>query len=562
MENSSVTTHKKLISCGHLGRTVSGSQRDRADTKTVMLRAPTTLPGIKPSIQDQMVALQQKIQLQKYDHRAYQESAIPIIKKNQDTIESLQQENKKLKQELAQERRRQADREAKGGSAIVQLKECKLHDNIKRLNALCHQVQVHIRRLEELESLVMQIATAKQNNNTNQEEQIQPLLENKLEETRLKLQDVEYINSVYREITIHLQDEIPTFQPQIQQLETEILLFGNELKDLKTMNQNAAISRDAVWAEHQQLKKEYRCKRSNREQILRDLTHQLNERRQYEKEQAKAAVFIRDEVPIEAYKVSPAKEEEEEEIICTYEEALEKIKEATGAFNKCEVLQRFIKQEEAHKYLAKEKSKIETTLSELKEKQQRMDDALQELKYSSQANLQTVLSKNQKTLQELRVQLQVESKELDNFKMEAEKISKVLNKATSEVKRLATRLQYIKVPGIHFPEKDFSLDLNVLDLLAIVSQKLQNLQKQCEGQDTEEIFKQMKDEEFVDTIERNLPASNLRISLLSPSKQDTYDDEDSEEERNVMTRESIKMFSEKITMTKRKANLWCEKWVK
>lgn len=358
MEYTFGTSSKNFRACVDLGRKVSG-KRSQADIKTVMPRTQT-LPGSKTPIQDQMVALQQKIQLLEYDYKAYQESVNYTIKENQDAIKFLQQENKKLNQELTQEKRIQADREAKAGLITVQFKESKLHDNIKHLNVLCHHAQIRKKRLEELESLLKQNATIKQNNKTNHKEQIQHLLENKLEEVKLKLQDVEHINDVYRKIAIHLQEEMPTFQPQVQQLENEILQFRNEFKDLKITNQNAVMSRDTAWAELQHLKKEYRSERSNREQLLRDLTHQANERRHYEKEQAKSGVFIGDQAPIDEYEVSPAQEEKER--LHTYEEALEKIKEATGAFNKCEVLQCFINQGETRKYLEKEKLKADTTL--------------------------------------------------------------------------------------------------------------------------------------------------------------------------------------------------------
>ncbi|XP_040275824.1 outer dynein arm-docking complex subunit 3-like [Bufo bufo] len=538
---------------------VNGGQRSRADTKTAMPRTPTLL-GIKSSIQDQMAALQQKIQLLEYDHIADQESASHTIKVNQETIKLLQQENKKLNQELAEEKQRQVDRETKSGHVIVQLKEGKLHDSIKRFNALCHQAQVRIKRLEELESMIKQNAAVQNNNEATQEEQIQHHLENKLEEARLKLQDIEHINSIYNKITTHLQEEMATYQPQIQQLETEILVFGNELKDVKTMKKNAVVSRDKAWAEYRHQKKEYRCKHSSREQILRNLTHQAKERRHYKKEQAKSVVFIEVQAPTDAYEVPPAQEEEER--ICTYEQALENIKEAIGVTSKSEVIQRFINQGEKRKYLEKEKLKAETTLSELKDKQKNTDNALQELKYSAQAKLQAKLSNNLKTLEELRTRLHLETKKQDKFKMNAEEIAEVLNKAKSEVKRLAIRLRHLKLPGTSFPVKDLSLDLHALDLLAVIGQKLQNLQKQLEGEDIDEIFREMKSKEYLETIERNLPVSNLRISLLSPTKEETSDDEDSGEDDEVMTRESIKKLSQQISLFKRKANIWCEKWVK
>ncbi|XP_073505701.1 outer dynein arm-docking complex subunit 3-like [Phyllobates terribilis] len=523
-----------------------------------MPRSPS-LSEIKSSIQDQMVVLQQKIQVIQYDHKAYQESTSHAIKENEEAIRQLHQENKKLNQELVQEKRTQADREAKAkdGKDVLQFNESKLHDTIKHLNALYHQAQVRRKCLEEMELMLKRNAAVQQNDRSIQEEQFQHLLENKLEEAKIRLQDVKHMSSVYRKIITLLQDEIPIFQPQIEQLETEILLFKNELKDLKIMNRNVAISRDNAWAEYQCLKKDYRSKRNHKEQILHNLNHQANERRQFKKTKTKSGEVIEDQA-LTDYEVSLAQEMEER--VHTYEEATEKMKKATGVVNECEVLQRFLNQEEKLKYLAKERLKAETTLSDVKDTQERIANLLKEIKYSKQVKLQAELSDNQKILEDLQGRLQLESKNQDDFKKEFKKVHEVLNKATSEVMRLEIKLQLNKISRANFPLKDLSLNTSVLDLLAIMGQKLQNLQKQLEGQDAEEIFREMEEEEFVDIIERNLPASNLRISLLSPAKVDESDDEAGGEDRYLITRENIKKISEQITISKRKANIWCEKW--
>ncbi|XP_077124879.1 outer dynein arm-docking complex subunit 3-like [Ranitomeya variabilis] len=558
MDYSFNTRTKKTGTWQERAKMVDGGQRSWANTTIVIPRSPS-LSERKSSIQDQMVVLQQKIQLIEYDHKAYQESTSYTIKENEETIRVLHQENKKLNKELVQEKQIQADREAKvkDGKDVLKLNENKLHDTIKHLNSLYHQTQVHRKCLEEMELMLKQNAGVKQKDRSIQEEQIQHFLENKLEEAKIKLQDVKHLSSVYRKITTILQDEMPTFQPQIEQLEAKTLLFKKELKELKLMNCNVAISRDNAWAEYRNLKKEFRSKRIHKEQILRNLNHQANERRQFKKTKTKSGEIIEDQAPTD-YEASLA--EEMEVRVRTYEEATEKIKEATGAVNENEVLQRFLNQEEKLKHLEKEKLKAETNLSDVKDTQEKTVNLLKEIKYSKQVKLQAELSDNQKILEDLQERLQLESKNLNYFKKEFEKIHEVLAKATSEVKRLQIKLQLNKISWAKFPLKDLSFNTPVLDLLAIIGQKMQNLQKLLEGQDAEEIFREMEEEEFVDIIERNLPASNLRISLLSPAKLDESDDEAGEEDCFQITRETIKKISEQITISKRKANIWCEKW--
>ncbi|XP_069599890.1 outer dynein arm-docking complex subunit 3-like [Ranitomeya imitator] len=557
MDYSSNTRTKKIGTWQERAKMVDGGQRSWANTTIVIPRSPS-LSERKSLIQDQMVVLQQKIQLIEYDHKAYQESTSYTIKENEETIRVLHQENKKLNKELVQEKQIQADREAKvkDGKDVLKLNENKLHDTIKHLNSLYHQTQVRRKCLEEMELMLKQNAGVKQDRSF-REEQIQHFLENKLEEAKIKLQDVKHMRSVYRKITTILQDEMPTFHPQIEQLEAEILLFKKELKELKLMNHNVAISRDNAWAEYQNLKNEYRSIRIQKEQILRNLNHQANERRQFKKTKTKPGEIIEDQAPTD-YEASLA--EEMEVRVRSYEEATEKIKEATGAVNENEVVQRFLYQEEKLKHLEKEKLKAETTLSDMKDSQEKTVNLLKEIKYSKQVKLQAELSDNQKILEDLQERLQLESKNLNYSKKEFEKICEVLAKATSEVKRLQIKLQLNKISWGKLTLQDLSFNSPVLDLLAIIGQKMQNLQKLLEGHDAEEIFREMEEEEFVDIIERNLPASNLRISLLSPAKLDESDDEAGEEDCFQITRETIKKISERITISKRKANIWCEKW--
>ncbi|XP_073428040.1 outer dynein arm-docking complex subunit 3-like [Dendrobates tinctorius] len=554
MDNSFNTRTKKLGTWQERGKMAGRGLRSWADTTIVMPRSPS-LSEIKSSIQ----VLQQKIQLIEYDRMAYQERTSHTIKENEETLRLLHEEIKKLNQELVQEKQIQSDREAKAKKDVLKLHENKLHDTVKHLNALHHQAQVRRKCLEEMELMLKQNAGVKQKNRNIQEEQIQHFLENKLEEAKMKLQDVKHIRSVYRKITTLLQDEMPTFQPQIEQLKTVILLFKKELKDLKLMLHNVAISRDHAWAEYQHLRKEYHSKCIHKEQILRNLNHQANERRQIKKTKTKSGeIIVEDQAPTD-YEVSLV--EGIEKRVRTYKEATEKIKEATGAVNECEVLQRFLNQEEKLKYLEKEKLKAETTLSDVKNTKEKTVNLLKEIKFSKQEKLQAELSDNQKILEDLQERLQLESKNLSDYKKKLEKTHEVLAKATSEVKRLEIKLQHNKISWAKFPLKDLSLNTPVLDLLAVIGQKMQNLQKQLEGEDAAEIFREMEEEEeFVDTIERNLPASNLRISLLSPTKLDESDDEAGGEDRFLITRETIKKISEQSTISKRKANIWCEKW--
>ncbi|KAM3925439.1 outer dynein arm-docking complex subunit 3 [Leptodactylus fuscus] len=547
-----------------------------------------TLSGVKPPIHEQITELQKKIQLLDGDHKAYQESATSTIQKNWETIQFLRQENKKLHKKLADALAgdekvikeafqsnvvERAAMRSKSGQVAVQLMDQKLCDKIKRLNALHHQTEVRRKRLEELQMVYKQIAAGEQektekddraaqeaqNEVTEQEETPQQtlrLLENRLEKAQLKLQESEHIYSVYQKLKDHMQEESLTFQSQLDLLEAEILRQRNELKELQTMNKDAVMSRDMARAELQSQEEDFHRERRERERILQEYKRQAEERRMYAERAERRAQRVTlpgEDAPTDIQLVSNV--QEEEKAIQTYQEAFQRIKEATGVTDTQEVVRRFIAQGVTHKHLEELKTENERTLVRLKEEKERLQDVFQELKYSGEAKL----SSGQQILEELQAHLQKEEKRRNKYKEELEKMTKILVAAKSGVDHLATKVQHIKVPRSHFPAKDVSSqsDEYVLDLLDITDQKLQKLLEELDGQNIEEILRQMEEEEFQASIESKLPAFNVRISLPSPAKQDTFDDdEDSgEDEGDVVTRASLKKQSQQIieSKTKRKS---------
>ncbi|KAM8972778.1 outer dynein arm-docking complex subunit 3 [Pelodytes ibericus] len=544
-----------------------------------------TLDSVKPPIHEQITELQKKIQLLDGDQKAYRESSGWTIQKNGEKIQWLRQENKKLHRKLADVlagdekvikeafQSRAVERAAmrsKSGHAAIQVMDQKLCDKVKRLNALRHQVEVRRKRLEELQMEYRQKESVEQgkqgkeegsieeaqNEVTEQEEiphQSLRLLENRLEKAQLKWQESEHIFNVYLKLKDHMQDESLTFQSQLDLLEAEILKQRQELKELQTMNKGAVMSRDMARAELLRQEEELHRERRERDRILQEYKRQAEERRMHAERaerRAQRVVLPGEDAAVETQTVPSG--QEEEKVIYTYQEAFQRIKDATGVTDTQEVVSRFIAQGETHRHLEELKSENDRTLVRLKEEKERLQDAFQDLKYSGEAKL----SSGQQVLEELQIHLQEEEKRRDKSKEELERMSKILNSSKAGVEHLTSKVQHIKVPRSHHyaPEISPLSDEYVLDVLSITEEKLQKLLEDLEGQDLAEIIKQMEEEEFQASIEGKLPAFNVRISLPAPAKQDLYgDDEDSgDDEGDVVTRAALKRQSQQIVESKTK----------
>ncbi|CAI9591377.1 unnamed protein product [Staurois parvus] len=546
-----------------------------------------SLSGVKPPIHEQIVELQKKIQLLDGDHKAYEESSSAQIQKNWETIQFLRQENKKLHKKLADVlagdekvikeafQSHSVERAAmrnKSGHAAIQLMDQKLCDKIKRLNALRHQSEVRKKRLEEMETEYKKKSEseqskpgkedsseqAEQSEVTEQEETPQQnlrMLENRLEKAQLKLQESEHINNVYQKLKDHMQEESLTFQSQLDLLEAEILRQRQEMKELQMVNKEAVTSREMARAELQLQEEEFHRERREREAILQEYKRKAEERRLFAERDRRAqrVSLPGEDTPVETQLVASG--QEEEKAIRTYQEAFQKIKEATGVTDTQEVVRRFVAQGETYRHLDELKSENEKTLVRLKEEKEKLQEVFQELKYSGEAKL----SSGQQVLEELQTHLQKEEKRRDKCKEDLDRMSKIMGTAKSGMEHLASKVQHVKAPRSHFPARDLSpqSDEYILDLLETTEKKLQKLLEELDGQDVAAVLKQMEEEEFQAKIEGKLPAHNVRISLPAPTKQDSFEDEEDsgEDEGDVVTRAALKRQSQQIieSKTKRKS---------
>lgn len=349
-----------------------------------------------------------------------------------------------------------------------------------------------------------------------------------------------------------MQEESLTFQSQLDLLEAEILRQRQELKELQMVNKEAVASREMARVELQRQEEEFHRERREREAILQEYKRKAEERRLFaERDRRVQRVALPGEdTPVETQLVASG--QEEEKMIRTYQEAFQKIKEATGVTDTQEVVKRFVAQGETHQHLEELKSENEKTLVRLKEEKERLQEVFQELKYSGEAKL----SSGQQVLEELQTHLQKEEKRRDKCKEDLEKMTKILSNAKSGLEHLTTKVQHIKVPRSHFPAKDLSpqSDEYVLDLLDTTEKKLQKLLEELDGQDIAAALKQMEEDEFQAKIEGKLPSYNVRIPLPAATKEDTFEDEEDsgEDEGDVVTRAALKRQSQQIVESKTK----------
>nr|XP_055068266.1 coiled-coil domain-containing protein 151 isoform X4 [Misgurnus anguillicaudatus] len=535
--------------------------------------------AIKPPIHDQISELQRKIQLLEGDRNAYFEVSQAGIKKNRETIIQLRQDNKDLHKKLARslagdeqiireafqnhgvERAAFGNMSGKAARTVLDQKVC---DKMKKLNALKHNTQTHRRRLEDLKlqyQTFKPVSKGSQPDAQKREEDKKKLrmLENRLEKAQLKCHEAEHIMRGYLKLKGHLQEESLTYHSQLDELEAEIHRQTQELKDLQVMNSDANLSKDSAKAELQLQEEQVFRERREREKILYRYKKQAEERKaqaeRMERKPQRAPVHT-DEMSSEAQH-SAIGVGEEEESISAFEEAFQRIKDATGVTETREIVDRFISQEETQKHLEKMKAKNEKTLLQLKAEKNELQDQFQEMKYSGE----TKLSSEQQVLQECEHSLEEEQQRLDAAKDRLDRLARTLVSVKAGVQQLADKLLHIplvKGPGPQLPPDS---DEYVLQLLSEAEQKLMLLKEELQGKDLATAMKEMKEDEFQASIEGKLPQHNTRVQLPEAQKLDPFDDDDEsdDDEGDLITRATLKQQSQLIIDAKTKRKIRVKK---
>ncbi|TRY92367.1 hypothetical protein DNTS_014101 [Danionella cerebrum] len=518
--------------------------------------------GFKLPIHDEIAELQRKIQLLEGDRSAYFESSQSAIKKNRETILRLRQENKNFHKKLA-EGEEQVIKEVCQGHGIEKASfrnmpmkaartvlEKQMCDKTKKLNAMKHTTQKQQQRLEDLKlqynSMKPQTKSS-QPDTQKQDEEKQKLriLENRLEKTQLKCHEAEHIMRGYLKLKDHLQEESLTYQPQLDRMEASVHRQTQVLKDLQVLYSDAHLSKDAAKTELQlQEEKVYR-ERREREKILSQYKKQTAERMaqaERMKRRPQWASMHQDELGSEAQRSATAVGEEME-TTSAFEEAFQRIKDATGVTDSQEIVDRFISQGETQEHLEKMKAENERILQELKQEKNTV-----QLWFSSQ-----------QILQECERDLEQEQQRRDATKDRLDRLMQTLTTIRAGIQQLGGKLQHIELRKATGSQLAPDSDEQMLQLMSEVEQKLTILKEDLQGKDLATIIKEMEEEEFQTSIAGKIPEYNTRIQLNDVHDPDTFDEkEDSaEDEDDIITRTTLKHQSQSIVdaNTKRKTRL-------
>ncbi|XP_022382567.1 coiled-coil domain-containing protein 151 isoform X3 [Enhydra lutris kenyoni] len=466
----------------------------------------------KSAVHTQVAELQRKIQLLEGDRKAFYESTQWNIKKNQETINQLQEETRVLRVQLTD---------------LLQALEHldhRLSEKVKQLNALRHQLGVRQKWLEELQlrhSLRQLEMAEAQNGNT----------------------------EVAKEESLHLENRLDL-------MEAEVVRAKRELEELQVVNQEAINARDIAKNQLQYLEETVFRERKKRERYITECKKRAEDRklqneRMERKTQREHLLLQSEDSTQDSLR---AKEEELRQRWSMYQTEMlfGKVKDATGVAETHAVVRRFLAQGDTFTHLETLKSENEQSLARLKQEKQRLQRELEDLKYSGE----TTIVSQQKLQAELQERLKAEEQRRTEAQDELERAMWAVQMLKEGLEHLAGKMNHITLVEGPFAGKELDPQAGdyLPDLLGVVEEKLLKLQAQLESHDVPEMLRHLTDQEFYSTLEGKLPMYNTRITLpLASLKDKFFDEEESEEEDNdVVSRAELKIRSQKLIESRSK----------
>ncbi|XP_066294716.1 outer dynein arm-docking complex subunit 3-like [Branchiostoma lanceolatum] len=511
---------------------------------------------------DQIDQLKSKLSLKDRDRQAYYEASQRAIAKNESLVLALHAGNKEQRVALAESQNRDGEvinqvfqerkttrlamlrNTAKKAIDLMDQKGC---EDAKRYNAMQHQRSMCEQRLRDLQTLLdsMELAGSKGPKDIDQEQVIRQL-ENRIDKMRIRINTAKNIRHTYEEILHYLKEESLVFPEKLDAMELAIRAQDKELAELRSIQQDAQLSREAAKSDLQKQEQAHFEAKRMREQTLNEKKKQVEKQKEFAEKaekRAQRATFHADDHahdnPVPGLSITKSAE-----LIQTYEEAFRLIKEATVVFDINDIVWQFQTQDGTTRHLEKQSRDAEQLRAKLREEKNRFTAEFSELKYSGEA----VLSQNALLLEQMGDHLKQEEGRSSGALTRLERTQSVLTQATIGIHNLMDKLNAVKISVKKFPVPVSKME--VRDHLDVCEQKLLLLMKQVQlkvGPPGAERDKKMASSGFQAFLEGGLRQDNLRITVEKEESEyeETYEYE-SQEHEEALSRSDIKRLGDEL----------------
>jgi len=483
--------------------------------------------------------LKKKLTLLEGDRKAYYEHSQATIKSNKDAIAKLKKENKQLTQQL-KELKLKYNTHVEEDTATGTMKE-KITQAKMRRNTLRHEATQKERRLEELrkqlhELELEEVHQEKNSGGGSAEMQKLRTLENRLDKATIKFNEAQHIGKTYKQIIRKLEQDRLHFDNNISDLEKTLAQRKEELVRVESMCVSACKARDETRKQLTAKEKEIAQARKQRDEEKTRLKALAEERRrQFEAMEKRLRMAS---AGVEQHSGEKETSDEAKEKLETYEDAMRRIRDATGATDVNEVVQRFLTQDDTQDHLKQLQKDNTELLHKLRQEHQKLQKQFEALKYSGEARN----TGNQRMLSEFEAHLRDVEKRANKSQVSTERATKVLVALSAGVEALYEKLGSIK-------PVQFRAASNVQDKLTEAQLRLKKLYEELESRKSE-----LPGGLEAESIPYVLPEHNTRVPLDQTGSDDDSDSDDDDEfiSRDAMKQKAQAIYDAKASKKKRR----------
>lgn len=517
------------------------------------------------TIYDNIEQYRGKVALKERDHRAYYESSQLKKRQHEQEIAILRRDNKETRvtltqktlqgdarlitQALSSRKEEQLALQRKTAESAIHELDLKVCEKAKQLNFLRYDRLQKMQRIADMDASMATEKSVMKNHGklAKHDQQTIRMIENNLDKAKIKHDMAIKIQRNYIEILQCLEEERLALPKKLRSLERTLEEQRKELAELKEINKDAHIKKDLAKAEFTQLEQKMMEAKRSRDRTLTRMKKQAERQKEMaEKTEKRARATLQTDDATQDTKRQSQMDEDNWVKVTTYEEAFQRIKDATGVSDINEIEARFLSQKLTFEHLELQKLSGEKQRKSLEEQNRQLLEQYEALKYSGESKM----SQGEQLLEQMQDHLDAETVRRDTAKRNLENAYKLLSNLKSGIKHLVDTLKDIKVRG---STRNLALSTeDPVEQLNICEVKLLQMMQQANVKDTATFWKVKSSPEFQEFMENHLAPENLRIRIDEP---DAYDSDeygyDSQDNEDMLTNADIKRQGQNLMNAKK-----------
>mmetsp|Transcript_7468 Transcript_7468/g.17091 ORF Transcript_7468/g.17091 Transcript_7468/m.17091 type:complete len:531 (-) Transcript_7468:271-1863(-) len=505
------------------------------------------------SPQEQLEDLQRRLQLLEGERKATYETAKINIQQNKEIIGQMKDENKILRNQIAQlrnEKPMSTEKTLEKSMSEVQVLQRKV-DMIRAENTKKKQTLEALDiKLEELS-----VGTKMHSSEASPEMRQIRVLENRLDKAMIKYNEAQSIRKTYEAIVKRLKEERVSFDNQLASIERTLKAKEREYEELLLLSHDAYHAKEMAQAELHRFEQGVMEERNQRDKEVQEKKALVEQRVQMNKRLEQREKMLKSQLDQEKQSERQLKEsyhadttagvtsdyaDEERRKLLDYEEAFHAIREATGVSDPNEVIQKFLTQEDTQKSLQALTAENQATIDRLTEERRTLRLRVEEFKFGSEGNVG-----RRQAIDDFEGNLAEASEKFDRNKGKYERMAKMLIDMKAGIDHLGEKLSPIRLDGEATIEMT---DENVEEHLQQCELRISKLLSLTHHLDDPSDRKRMLDEERYEEKLMMKSQSDAKIKLADKEEEADNDSEDFEDEmdEDVWHRKQVKYSSQQL----------------